>query len=61
MKAQVKGTCDIVEHIPCGSANKELAIALECGDRYITDKDTPIWDLDSVDISGVMDIVVRIG
>jgi len=61
LKAQVRATSDIVEHIPCRSANKEVGVSLECGERYITDEDTPIWDPNSVDISGVMDIVVHRG
>ena len=61
LKAQVRATCDIVEHIPCGSTNKEVCASLDGGDMYITDEDTPIWDPEPVDTSGVIDTVAHTG
>jgi hypothetical protein len=53
MKAQVLATDEIVEHIPCGPANKEVYASTDWGNGYITDVDTSIWDPGSDDTSGM--------
>jgi hypothetical protein len=44
LKAQVMITNGTVEHIPCGSDNREVYASRDCGERYITDEDISIWD-----------------
>jgi hypothetical protein len=53
VKAQVIATDEIVEHIPCGPANREVYASADWGNGYITDVDTSIWDPGSGDTSGV--------
>jgi hypothetical protein len=53
LKAQLITTYEIVEHIPCGPTNMEVYESTDYGNGYITDVDTSIWDLGSVDTSGV--------
>jgi hypothetical protein len=44
LKAQVMITTKTIEHIPCGPANMEVYASKDCGDMYIIDEDTSIWD-----------------
>ena len=46
---------------PCGSTNTEVYAFRDCGDRYITNEDTSIWDPGSTETIVVIDIVARIG
>ena len=43
---------EVVEHIPCGPANKEVYPYRDSVDRYMTEMQTPRFT-SSVDISGV--------
>jgi hypothetical protein len=52
-KAQVIATDEIVEHIPCGPVKKEVYASVDCGNGYITDVNTSIWDPGSDDTSGM--------
>jgi hypothetical protein len=61
LKAQVMITAETVEQIPCGSTNKEVYASRDCGDMYITDEDTSIWDPGSTDTSVVIDTVAHTG
>jgi hypothetical protein len=40
LKARVMTTDEMIEHIPCGAASKEVYASMDCGDMCITDKDT---------------------
>jgi hypothetical protein len=53
LKAQVIAIDEIVEHIPCGPTNREVYASTDCGNGYIKDVDTTIWDPGSDDTSGV--------
>ena len=53
LKAQVIAIDEIVQHIPCGPTNMEVYESTDYGNGYITDVDTSIWDLGSIDTSGV--------
>jgi hypothetical protein len=55
LKAQVTATDEMVEYIPCGPTYRELYASFDCGNGYIEDVDTSIWDWDpgSDDTSGV--------
>jgi hypothetical protein len=53
MKAQVIATYDIVQHIPCRPANREVYASTDWGNGYITNVGTSIWDPSSIDTSGV--------
>jgi hypothetical protein len=53
LKPQYITTYEIVEHIPYGLAKREVYASIDCGNGYITDVDTSIWDPGSNDTSGM--------
>jgi hypothetical protein len=59
--AQGLATKEVVEKIPCGPSNKEVYAPVDWGIEYRTVVDTSLWDLGSVDISGVIDTMAHIG
>jgi hypothetical protein len=48
LKAQGLATEEVVEHIPCGLAHKEVYASIDWVDRYMTDLGT-LWDTGSSD------------
>jgi hypothetical protein len=60
LKAQGLATEEIVEHIPCGPARKEVYASMDWVDRYMTNMGM-LWDTGSGDISRVMDTIVPTG
>jgi hypothetical protein len=53
LKDQDTAIDEIVEHIPCGPTYREVYASIDCGNGFIIDVDTTIWDPCSDDTSGV--------
>ena len=60
LKAQGLAMEEIVEHIPYGSARKEVYASMDWVDRYMTYMGI-LWDIGSCDTSRVMDTVTPTG
>jgi hypothetical protein len=61
LKAQVIAIDEIVEHIPCGPANREVYASTDCENGYVEDVDTSIWvsGLDDTRGMGAQDKIKR--
>jgi hypothetical protein len=45
-----------VEHIPCGPVIREVCAPTYCGNGYIEDVDTSVWDCGSIPSERLLDM-----